>query len=423
MRRTLRYVVLLILLVALVTTGLMASSDYLVIVTVADGANLKDIAAAYDGKVLDSLPGNTYLMDLNRQTPKYPVTGVLSMDFANSVKDGAGKGGVLSVRPGTTPDWYYAQPALTLLGISQTRSKSTGKGVIIADINSAVDYSHPSLRGHLIAGYDFVLGRASGYILDQSSATFLDQSSATFLDQSSATFLDQSSATFLDQSSATFLDQSSATFLDATNPAHGHGTLVAGILAAVAPDAMIMPIRAFDDQGNTDDFTVAKAIIWAVDNGADVINMSFGTLSQSKVIKDAVNYADKNGVTMTASAGNNGIVESQYPGAFDKVLSVAATNLIDLKAPFSDSGDSVDVSAPGVSIIAPFPGGYFAVVSGTSFSAPLAAGEAALLRSSLGVKKNQKDQIKGKIHKIDQINPGVKLGQGRIDFNLALDQN
>ena len=74
-------------------------------------------------------------------------------------------------------------------------------------------------------------------------------------------------------------------------------------------------------------------------------------------------------MTMTASL-NNGIVESQYPGAFDKVLSVAATNLIDLKAPFSDYGDSVDVSAPGVSIIAPFPGGYFAVVSGTSFSAP-----------------------------------------------------
>jgi subtilisin family serine protease len=352
-------------------------------------------------------------------TPKSAVTGVVSIDTTTQVSDGRSKGGVVSVRPGTTPDWYYGQPALTLIGITQARTKSTGKGVVIADINSAIDYSHPSLRGHLTAGYDFVLGRSSDYTLDQSSATFLDQSAATFLDQSSATFLDQSSATFLDQSSATFLDQSSATFLDATNPAHGHATMVAGILVAVAPDAMIMPIRAFDDHGNTDDFTIAKAIRWAVDNGADIINMSFGTFSQSKLIKSAVDYADHNGVTMVASAGNDGKNEAQYPAAFDKVISVAATNLLDMKASFSNFGGSIDVSAPGVSIIVPYPGGYFAVVSGTSFSAPLAAGEAALVRS-ISVKINEKDRVRGRIHKIDQLNPGVGLGAGRIDLNAAL---
>jgi subtilisin family serine protease len=420
MRSTLRRILLLTLLVAAMATSAMAA-DYWVIVTVADGANVKSIAAAYDGKVLDALPGNTYLMDVKRLTPRSPVTGLVSMDSTTLVKGGAGKGGVVSVRPGASPDWFYSQPALTFIGISQVRSKSTGTGVVIADINSAVDYSHPALRGHLIAGYDFVIGAASEFALDQSSATFLDQSAATFLDQSSATFLDQSSSTFLDQSAATFLDQSSATFLDATNPAHGHGTLVAGILVAVAPDAMIMPIRAFDDQGNTDDFTIAKAIRWAVDNGADVINMSFGTLSQSKVIKDAVDYADKNGVTMVAAAGNDGKNQAQFPGAFDKVVSVAATNLLDIKAPFSNFGGSIDVSAPGVSIIAPYPGGFYAVVSGTSFSSPLAAGEAALIRA-LTVKRNQKDRIRNGIHKIDQVNPGVGLGQGRIDLNVAINQ-
>jgi subtilisin family serine protease len=180
-----------------------------------------------------------------------------------------------------------------------------------------------------------------------------------------------------------------------------------------------MPIRAFDDQGNTDDFTIAKAIHWAVDNGADIINMSFGTLSQSKLIKDAVTYADKNGVTMVAAAGNDGANQPQYPAAFDKVVSVAATNLLDMRAPFSNYGGSIDVSAPGVSIIVPYPGGYFAVVSGTSFSAPLAAGEAALVRS-LSIKINEKDRVRGRTHKIDQLNPGFGMGTGRIDVNAAL---
>jgi subtilisin family serine protease len=426
MRSAIRYLVILLALLAPLPA---LASDYWVIFNIADGANIKIIADAYDAKVLDAVSANIYLMDVKRLMPKYPVSGVLSMDSDVLLGHGRSKGGVISVKPGTTPDWYFSQPALKLIGIDQVRAKSTGKGVVIADINSAVDYSHPSLRGHLTTGYDFVLGRASGFgldqssatFLDQSSATFLDQSSATFLDQSSATFLDQSSATFLDQSSATFLDQSSATFLDATNPAHGHGTLVAGILAAVAPDAMIMPIRAFDDQGNTDDFTIAKAIRWAVDQGADVINMSFGTLEQSKILKDAIEYADKNGVTMVGSAGNDAKNEAQYPGAFDKVISVAATDLLDIRAGFSNFGDSIDVSAPGISIIAPYPGGYYAVVSGTSFSAPIAAGEAALVRS-LNQKQNAKDKVRGRIHKIDQVNPGVKMGQGRVDLNLALQQ-
>src|SRR5262249_42594910 len=153
---------------------------------------------------------------------------------------------------------------------------STGKGLIIADINALVDYSHPALKGHLTGGYDFVIGNPSNpnaaNSLNQSTASFLDQSTASFLDQSTASFLDQSTASFLDQSTASFLDQSTASFLDTSNPAHGHGTMVAGIIAAIAPEAMIMPIRAFDDHGQADQFVIAKAIRWAVDHGADVIN-------------------------------------------------------------------------------------------------------------------------------------------------------
>jgi subtilisin family serine protease len=419
-RSAAKYLLLLFVLLAWSATAALAS-DYLVIVEIANGADIKEIASAYDGKVLDALNANTYLMKLKLLTPKRAVTGVVSLETDVFVRPNRSTGGVLSVKPGTLPDWYYSQPALQLISASQARSLTTGAGIVIADINSGVDYSHPSLRGHLTAGYDFIIGRPTDLTLNQSSTSFLDQSSTSFLDQSSAAFLDQSSAAFLDQSNASFLDQSSANFLDATNAAHGHGTLVAGVLVAVAPGAMIMPIRAFDDLGQSDHFTIAKAIRWAVDHDADVINMSFGTLEKSKILKDAVEYAYKNGVTMVASAGNEDTEDPQYPAAYDKVVSVAATDRWDMKARFSNYGGSIDVAAPGVGIIAPYPGGYYAVVSGTSFAAPLVAGEAALLRSLIQ-KQNVKDPIKKGTVKIDHRNPGRKLGEGRIDLMLGLSK-
>src|SRR5262249_2415438 len=156
---------------------------------------------------------------------------------------------------------------------------------VIADINSRIDYGHPALAGHLTSGYDFVTTRPTGSAsLNQSSASFLDQSSASFLDQSSASFLDQSSASFLDQSSASFLYSDLK-----TKPAMSHGTLTAGAIAALAPDTMIMPLRAFDDDGSADLFILAKAVRYAVDHGAQVINMSFGTLDNSKALQDSIN--------------------------------------------------------------------------------------------------------------------------------------
>src|SRR5206468_11045564 len=98
--------------------------------------------------------------------------------------------------------------AMQLVRWELARTRSTGRGVIIADINAAIDVSHPALRGHLTGGYDFV-GSGSrrtrvGATLDQASSCYLDQSWASFLDQSTASFLDQSTASFLDQSTASF---------------------------------------------------------------------------------------------------------------------------------------------------------------------------------------------------------------------------
>jgi len=410
------------LMVLMTLLGVQAwAGHYTVIVRVADGTNIKAIADAYEGKVLDTLDTGTYLLELKLTTPKYPVSGVEWMESDLGVGPSKAKGAVVSVGSRTAPNWYAEQPAFQLIRNNEALQLSRGSGIVVADINSLVDYSHPALRGHLTSGFDFVLGKPSDFSLNQSTASFLDQSTASFLDQSTASFLDQSTASFLDQSTASFLDQSTASFLDASNPAHGHGTLVAGIIAAIAPDALIMPIRAFDDQGQSDQFTIAKAIYWAVDHGADVINMSFGTMEKSKVLKDAIEYAHKRGVTLVASAGNENMESEQYPASYDKVIAVAATNLWDMKASFSNYGKPVDVSAPGASIIAPYPSGYYAIVSGTSFASPIVAGEAALLRSLLQ-KENMKDRIRKNVIKIDHRNPGWKMGEGRIDLRLALEK-
>ena len=402
------------LMVLMTLLGIQAwAGHYIVIVRVADGVNIKAIADAYEGKVLDTLDTGTYLLELKLTTPKYPVSGVEWMESDLSVGPSRAKGAVVSVGSQTAPNWYAQQPAFQLIHNNEALQLSRGSGIVVADINSLIDYSHPALRGHLTSGFDFVLGKPSDFTLNQSTASFLDQSTASFLDQSTASFLDQSTASFL--------DQSTASFLDASNPAHGHGTLVAGIIAAIAPDALIMPVRAFDDQGQSDQFTIAKAIYWAVDHGADVINMSFGTLEKSKVLKDAIDYANKQGVTLIASAGNENMDTEQFPAAYDKVIGVGATNLWDMKTSFSNFGRSVDVSAPGASIIAPFPNGYYAIVSGTSFASPIVAGEAALLRSLLQ-KENMKDRIRKNVIKIDHRNPGWKMGEGRIDLRLALEK-
>ena len=142
-----------------------------------------------------------------------------------------------------------------------------------------------------------------------------------------------------------------------------------------------MPLRVFDGNGQTDLFTIAKAIRYAVQHGAQVVNMSFGTLTNSNTIRNSVSYALASNVTLTASAGNNNTTIPQYPAAYSGVITTAATNIFDQKASFSNYGTAIVVDAPGVNVILPYPAGMYSVVSGTSFSAPAVAATAALVRS------------------------------------------
>src|SRR5213594_2618539 len=394
-----------------------------VIVQISPGANITSIASTLGVTVIDSIPGtNIYLLNVPIGPLFNPATvqslggivpgidwaelntGVLLPSFAVY--------GIVAVPPTQAADWYKYQPAWQLIEAQQALGYSTGRGILIADINSQVDYRHPALVGHLTSGYDFVASRPAG---------------SAVLNQSEAGFLDQSEAGFLDQSEAGFLDQSEAGFLDATgllmNPAYSHGTLCAGVLAAIAPDSMIMPLRAFDDRGLSDLFTLTKAVWYAVQHGAQVINMSFGTQSASNSLRSGIQYAQQNNVLLAASAGNKNRSTPQYPAAYNGVMGIAATDLLDKKAAFSNYGRYIFVDAPGVNIISAYPGGFYGIVSGTSFSAPTVAATAALVRS-LRISGVAGSIAAGAVN-IDANNPGYEnqLGYGRIDVCRSVNPN
>ena len=397
-----------------------------VIVQISPGANITSIASTLGVTVIDSIPGtNIYLLNVPIGPLFNPATvqslgatlpgidwselntGVLLPSFAVY--------GIVAVPPTQAADWYKNQPAWQLIEAQQALRYSTGRRIVIADINSQVDYRHPALAGHLTSGYDFVASRPAGSaVLNQSEAGFLDQSEAGFLDQSEAGFLDQSEAGFLDDTGLLM------------NPAYSHGTLCAGVLAAIAPDSMIMPLRAFDDRGQSDLFTLTKAIRYAVQQGAQVINMSFGIPFTSNSLQSAVQYAEQNNVLLAASAGNRNTSMPQYPAAYRDVMGTAATDLLDQKAAFSNYGSYIFVDAPGVNIISAYPGGLYGIVSGTSFSAPAVAGTAALVESVRPVRRTGvAASIAAGAVNIDSKNSGYsnQLGYGRIDVLHSVHPN
>jgi hypothetical protein len=145
--------------------------------------------------------------------------------------------------------------------------------------------------------------------------------------------------------------------------------------------ATILPARVLNARGLGRDSTIAKAIRWATNQNVDAINMSLGGPRSGGILRDAIRYADNHGVLVIASAGNDGGTRPRYPAAFPGVVAVGATDSRDRLVWWSQHGDWVDVVAPGSKIASTIPGDHYAVGSGTSFSAPLVSGAAALVMS------------------------------------------
>jgi subtilisin family serine protease len=174
-----------------------------------------------------------------------------------------------------------------------------------------------------------------------------------------------------------------------------HGTHVAGIIASeknngvggygINPNTSILSIDVFGRGWGASDYTVAEGILYAVEQKADVINMSLGSSYPSPLIKEAVQKALDAGIPIIASAGNSGMNELNYPAAFEGVISVGSTNKDNKLSSYSTYGPSVDLVAPGEAVYAPLydyeKGSTFYSMSGTSMSAPVVTGVASLLLS------------------------------------------
>ncbi|MBI4080575.1 MAG: S8 family serine peptidase [Candidatus Levybacteria bacterium] len=180
-----------------------------------------------------------------------------------------------------------------------------------------------------------------------------------------------------------FTDSATADDLD------GHGTHVAGIAAAATNNGngvagtgyntVLLNGKVLNDNGEGTYDWVANGIIWAADQGADVISMSLGGSSYSQTLENAVNDAWSKGAVVIAAAGNNGNSKPSYPGYYQNVIAVAATDSNDSKASFSTYGSWVDVAAPGVNIYSTYKDNSYKSINGTSMATPFAAGTAALI--------------------------------------------
>lgn len=293
---------------------------------------------------------------------------------------------------------------LTRVRMAQDAAGHCGEGVTVAVIDTGVDASHPLLEGGVLPGYDFIadqqslvtewsaLGGSQIAIVENNLRAAATGSQIAIVENSmrkivQSAGVDGSQIAIVEAGSISVLlaQQDVEAFEDlGLPPLFGHGTMVSGLIRLVAPGARILPLRVFDGYGNADSDDIVRAVYYAVDHGADVINMSFSMERLTPDLSAALRYARKHGVVVAAAAGNRSSNDYTYPAADPAVVGVAASDLADDLADFSNWGShNADLVAPGVALVSTYPGGLFAAGWGTSFSTPLVSGTAALLRRDM----------------------------------------
>jgi thermitase len=282
-------------------------------------------------------------------------------------------------RTSLTPnDPYFRgipQYGLIKPGFPKAWDRVRGKSIRVAVIDSGIQAGHPEFRGRIAVQRDFV----------NNDATAEDSS--------------------------------------------GHGTHVAGTIGAGTGNGTGVASGAFASSlvigkfiGSDGSGTVADeidALVWAVNNGSHVINMSFGGRGYVQAEQDALTYAANRGVVTVGAAGNSNSNIEEYPAAYPNVVAVAATDSSDQRASFSNFGSWVDISAPGVRIVSTVPGGY-GYKSGTSMSTPHVSSLAALLRNQGRSRDNIISRMQGTAVDLGAAGKDPYYGHGRIDAAKAI---
>ena len=306
----------------------------------------------------------------------------------------------------TVTDGYVNQPAAQIIQLDQAQDNFNLSGAgIVADIDTGVDPNHPAFQGVLLQGYDFTRNQPGGSEMNDISLSAPPPCSSC-------------PAAYVNQHTAAMLDQHTAAMLDGSQyAAFGHGTMVMGVIHLVAPTAKLLPVKAFSANGNGSLSNIIAGIYYAVQNHANVINMSFDLLQNSTELTDAINYANSNHVILVASSGNDGVQEMVYPAGLQNVMGVASTNNQDQRSSFSNYGNKIVwVAAPGEGVITTYPFGLYAAGWGTSFSSPFVAGTADLVLNMQS--QDTQSQASWAIAHAQFV--GFNLGNGRLNVNWTL---
>jgi subtilisin family serine protease len=246
---------------------------------------------------------------------------------------------------------FYPWP-IKLFDVEKTWNKTMGENVTVGVLDTGCDSAHDDLKDNLLQGWNAIKNNSN------------------------------------------------------TNDDNGHGTHVAGTIGAannllgvvgVAPKIKILPVKVLNEEGMGSNLDVARGIIWACDNGADILTMSLGSDHPSKPLEDALKYAVSKNVIIFCAAGNSGNdTDIKYPAKYPQTISIGAIDKNLKICSFSCTGDSLDFVAPGQDIPSCMPNNSYALMSGTSMATPFAVGCAALLLSSartrISGKKLTKDE-------------------------------
>jgi subtilisin family serine protease len=233
------------------------------------------------------------------------------------------------------------QTAMAQIRAIGPRTGATGANVVVAVLDGGVEASHPFLAGRVLPGYDFVDRDADA----SETKNGLDDDGDQLIDEG-----------------------------------YGHGTFVSSLVLAVAPGSKILPVRVLDTDGRGRVSDIAAGIYWALDHGANVLNLSFGTVGGNATLAAAVRTALGRGVVVVASTGNSaGAAGLDFPAAMPGVIAVSALDAAGQRATFANAGAGTTIAAPGVDVIGAFPEGLSAKWSGTSFAAAFVTGGAALV--------------------------------------------
>jgi subtilisin family serine protease len=334
---------------------------------------------------------------------------------------------------GAVSDPMYSQQwDLSKVSAATAWSKTTGQGVVVAVIDTGVDFNHEDLAGQ------WWTNPAETGPTTQEGATPNCTSRSLTLDKSCNNLDDDGNGYVDDWRGWDFANNDNDPSVGTTNPTSSaafHATFVSGLIAALgnngkgiagmAYGAKIMPLQALTDDGSGYTDGVAAAVQYAADHGANVINMSLGSSYDDPYLHDMVDYAISKGVTVVAASGNNGCNCVAFPANYQEVVSVGATDSSDNLASFSNYGTNLDLSAPGVNVCSTYwtsgnpTNGYSCFGSGTSFSTPLVSGAVALIVSlNPGISPTQVSAVLTHADKVGAMagqNFTSQFGYGRLD--------